>query len=109
MYAHRLAFIFMTGECPAFVDHRNTVKSDNKWGNLRSATRAQNERNKGVTNRNTSGIKGIYFSKKLGKWTARIGYQGKSKHLGVFDTKELAAEFRQLAADMLHGEFVRHV
>jgi len=33
---------------------------------------------------------------------------GKQKHLGTFDTKELAAEFLDLARDMVHGDYANH-
>lgn len=108
LYAHRIAFIYMTGECPAFVDHRDTCKSNNVWTNLRCATRAQNEQNKGITRSNTSGIKGVSWHKQRQKWCASIRVDRRHIHLGLFEKIELAAEFRQLAADMHHGTFARH-
>jgi hypothetical protein len=45
-FAHRLAFLYMTGEWPiSGVDHRNTIKSDNSWGNLRDCTQRENMNN----------------------------------------------------------------
>lgn len=50
-YAHRLAFLYMTGAMPfGIVDHRNRKKADNHWANLRDTTQAENNANKeGVT------------------------------------------------------------
>lgn len=41
--AHRLAFLFMTGSWPTHdVDHENGVRDDNRWSELRAATRSEN-------------------------------------------------------------------
>jgi hypothetical protein len=106
--AHQLAFVYMTGRCPKSIDHRNGVNGDNRWGNLREATQSQNSCNRGLRSDNTSGAKGVRWLKSSGKWIADITLKGKRRHLGLFESFELAVEFRQLAADMLHGEFARH-
>src|SRR5262245_11249534 len=42
-FAHRLAFLWVKGEWPkAELDHINLLKIDNRWVNLREATRSQN-------------------------------------------------------------------
>jgi len=49
-YAHRLAFLYMTGEFPSLkggkvVDHKNQKKDDNWWRNLRVVTSSTNSKN----------------------------------------------------------------
>ena len=50
--------------------------------------------NKKIKNTNTSGYTGVSFHKGTKKWASYICIYGKSKHLGVFNTKEDAVIFR---------------
>jgi hypothetical protein len=74
-YAHRLAFLYMTGEVPKEIDHINQCRSDNRWSNLRASNRRQNLAN-------VKGRGGVSY--RYGKWYARYGRAG---HIGVFDTE----------------------
>lgn len=106
--ASRLAWLYMTGEWPEVeVDHWDTNCLNNKWDNLRLATRGQNESNKGITKRNTSGFKGVSWSREKNKWLAQIACGGKHKFIGYFDDpKEAHAAYsRELIA--FYGEFAR--
>ncbi|MCC3246677.1 HNH endonuclease [Methylocystis sp. WRRC1] len=106
--AHRLAYIIMTGEQPVGdVDHINLNKSDNRWRNLRLATRSQNQSNVPCHKRNKSGIKGVHLQKDCGRWVAYITVNRKRLHLGMFATKEEAAKAREDASARIYGEFSR--
>jgi hypothetical protein len=60
-YAHRLAWLYMTGAWPAgSIDHANTDRADNRWANLRQATPSQNGANTVRQARNKSGFKGVF-------------------------------------------------
>src|ERR1700740_3455440 len=68
----RLAVLWMTGSWPKrLVDHRNLIKSDDRWRNLRQATHSQNGANSADR---PSGVvfKGVTRDRARGKYAARI-------------------------------------
>lgn len=82
--AHRLAWVLMTGEWPKNdVDHINRDRTDNRWCNLREATRSDNLRNTPVRKTSRSGYKGVEI--RDGKFCAYISVNNKKIHLGAFD------------------------
>lgn len=106
--AHRLAWLIVKGVWPTDeIDHRDLNKDNNSIGNLREATRPQNVANTPIRSDNSSGVKGVHFHCKRGKWCAVIGVNGRKIHVGDFDTLEAAAEARAKAANDLHKEFAR--
>ena len=106
--AHRLAWFYVNGRWPdADLDHINGVRTDNRWANLRQATRSQNNGNSVAKSTNTSGYKGVYFRKDRDRWSASISLGNKTKNLGVFDTAEAARDAYALAARKHFGEFAR--
>ena len=48
---------------------------------------------------NTTGVTGVSYVSKTGKYRATISFRGKHKHLGVFDTLEQARKARQIAEE----------
>jgi len=85
--AHRLAFLFITGKFPLIeIDHKNHIRDDNRWENIRQADRLLNARNRSLSRNNTSGINGITWNKKNKRWIAYIGLgiTGARKYLGSF-------------------------
>ena len=106
--AHRLAWLYMTGEWPAeLIDHINGNRSDNRWGNLREATPAQNVMNMKPVG--ASGAKGVCWHKKDKKWQAAIRHRGTTLYLGQFNSRDEAARVYAVAARDLFGEFARTV
>jgi hypothetical protein len=71
-------------EPPAYLDHINEIKTDNRIENLREIDNGHNLRRslKGSGVRNPSG--------NVKKYCARPCFNGKEYHLGVFDTYEEA-------------------
>jgi len=108
-FAHRLAYLFMTGDWPANeVDHINGVRSDNRWGNLRSATCAENRRNcAGHPSRLISQFKGVTSEHRSNRFKAQITVNGKTFKLGHFDNEVDASAAYQRAATAMHGEFAK--
>lgn len=87
------------------VDHKNGNTLDNQRLNLRHCTHAENSRNRLNSKNSTSGYKGVGWHKIGKKWQARIGYNNKRKHLGLFFCLVKAAKCYDKAATELFGEF----
>lgn len=97
--AHRIAWALTHGKWPtAMIDHVNGDRSDNRLVNLRLATGAQNQANRTARKDSKTGLRGVRFDKKTGKFAAQL-------QVGGFDTAEEAhAEFMRLAR-FCYGEF----
>jgi len=91
-YAHRLAFIYMTGSCPALVDHIDQNKGNNRWANLRAATKSVNALNSTLA-ANPNEFRGVSWHRDGRKWQAHCGRE----YLGLFET-QAAAHAAYLAA-----------
>lgn len=103
-FAHRLAWLYMTGAWPINkIDHRNTVKHDNWFDNLRDVTQGVNLQNQTKPRTNTSsGHLGVAWDKSRCKWIAHIKVNGKQKFLGRFDDPKAGYETYLAAKRELH-------
>lgn len=105
--AGRLAFLYMTGRWPREIDHKDRVRDNDAWLNLRECTRSENvahsERATGE-----SGLRGVKFDPKTSTWRSRIAFGGYREWLGPFGTKEEAYAAYLAAANSAHGEFALH-
>lgn len=103
----RLAFLIMTGAWPPeLAEHKNTIRSDDRWINLRPANQGQNLGNARTRSDNKLGVKGVSQGPD-GKYYAYICAKGKRKNLGGFCSIELAKSAYDTAAKEWHGEFAR--
>jgi hypothetical protein len=101
---HRIIYEMHNGAFEGFIDHIDRNKLNNRIENLRVVTKSENELNctKRVTN--TSGYKGVYFSKQFNKWRAKIDKDKKQIHIGYYDDVEEAALAYNKKAFELFGE-----
>lgn len=101
--ASRIAVFYVTSKWPsAEVDHKNRNPSDNRFDNLREASRAQNEMNKTSSpKRSSSRFRGVHLHLP-GRWRARL----RSEHIGIFGNEEDAARACDAVAYEQYGEFV---
>ena len=102
---HNLVMNFTPDYLHTEVDHKNNQRNDNRKSNLRITTRKNNQRNRSMTNRNTSGVIGVYFHKLAQKWCARIRVDGKEIYLGLYDNLEDATKVRKEAEQKYFGEY----
>lgn len=103
--AHRLAWLYMTGEWPKseMVDHENTVRNDNRWSNLRDSTRTVNMENQRQAHKGSqSGLLGV-SPRPNGAWVAQIQVSRKKLWLGEFSTPEQASTAYIEAKRRLHA------
>ena len=103
--AHRLAFLYMIGEWPSQIDHCNGNPADNRWVNLRLATRSENAANGCTPRNNLLGLRGV--TRAYRKFHARITHKKRRIDLGLYATREEAAAAYRGAARALFGKFAR--
>lgn len=101
--AHRLAIFYVSGAWPrADVDHINGQRDDNRLSNLREAEKFENQQNRPMDPKNTSGFPGVSVSKRDGKFRADIQLQGKHVFLGLFDLAVDASDAYRTAKAKYH-------
>ena len=100
LYVHRVIWLWMTGDWPDEIDHRDRDRRNNKWSNLREVSHTENGRNQRMRKNNTTGVTGVYRTKQRKFW-ASIGSSraGNFKYLGRFDTLGEAGEARRMAQE----------
>jgi len=99
----RMAWLYMTGSIPQFVDHINRDPCDDRFSNLRAVTRQQNNANTTLRKDNTSGYKGVH--KQGTKFVAQMRVGNTKISLGTHATAKLAAKAYKVATDEWFGSF----
>ena len=104
---YRLHRVLMKAPDDLVVDHVNGNTLDNRRANLRLATVGQNNANARRFRSNTTGYKGVTYSKRDRKFIAQISHEGRLRSLGYFNTPEEAFAAYVVKARELRGEFAR--
>lgn len=87
--AHRLARLLHTGNWPErLIDHKNGIRGDNRFENLRQCDMSENNQNMARRRDNRSGFTGVMWQKNA--WRAKICTRGVNRWLGAFKTPEEA-------------------
>ena len=97
--AHRIIFLIHHHYLPKFIDHIDRNPSNNNINNLRGASKKLNAINTGLPSNNTSGIKGVSWSKPASNWEAYIKNDGVKIYLGLYENIEEAAAARKIAEE----------
>ena len=93
---HRIIWFMVYGKFPENdIDHINGDRSDNRLSNLRDVCHKENLKNKRRQKNNKSGVVGVGWYNKLGKWKACIMVDGRTIHLGYFYKKSKAIKARK--------------
>lgn len=103
-----LVFVLANGWLPETddVEHRDMNKLNNTPGNLRVATRAQNQANRKKFANTKFPYRGIQLGEN-GKFRAVLKINGKLTHLGTYEDIESASAAVECAAIRTHGQYYR--
>jgi len=105
---HRIIFLYQNGYMPRFIDHIDGNKLNNRIENLRECTKNQNCHNSKISKNNTSGVKGVTWSKAAKSWQAKIQINGKRVYVGYFKNIKDAGIAIRAERALLHKEFANH-
>ena len=106
---HDFVWFLKTGEIlpeGLTIDHINRDTLDNRFCNLRKATRNMQTYNQKKKKDTGSSVVGVYRTKK-GKWCARIKVKGRTHSLGCYHTEEEAILARYRKEIELFGEVLQ--
>lgn len=93
--AHRLAWLYMEGYFPEFqIDHRNKIRHDNRWENLRHVSPSCNAKNSSVNRNSKSGVTGVSRRTENNLWVSMICPKGKRIYLGSSVNLDVAVKLR---------------
>lgn len=85
-FAHRIIYLWVTGEWPNVIDHIDGRRDNNRIMNLINGDDVTNSKNK----INLSRSRGVSFHKASGKYAAYTSEKGKTIYLGLFETEQEA-------------------
>ena len=105
---HRIIFLYHKGYLPDIIDHINGDRYDNRIENLREANTYQNRQNSRIYSTSKSGVKNVYWHKKMNKWCVSFTMNYKRKIFGYYDNLEEAKQVATSMRDKYFKEFANH-
>lgn len=91
--AHILAWRLMKGDPPPpLIDHEDRDPTNNKWLNLRDASKRLNSLNHNLYKNSASGVTGVHWCNTRLKWIVRSN----NRYVGQFDSKQDAMQIAEL-------------
>ena len=102
---HKIVWELFNGEVPIgfVINHIDVNPLNNKIENLRLGSMAQNQYNHSLRKDNTSGIKGVSFSKDKNKWRVQLKVNKKALNFGCHEDIEFAELVAHEARVKYHG------
>ena len=88
------------------LDHIDGDRSNNNIDNLRLCTHAENNWNKTVSSHSATGVKGLTYHTKEGRWYGSISVNGERLYKKSKD-KAIVEEWLVRMRKQLHGEFCK--
>ena len=105
---HRAVWIWHHGKCPAFLDHINRKRDDNRIENLRPIENTKNLWNQGAQKNCATGVKGLHWEKSKGYWVGSVQANGKRHRVGHSKDREKVERLLKLKREELHGKYATH-
>ena len=90
--------------------HDELLRANSKKANIKNSidgTYLPRIKSTNLSKNNTSGVKGVRWSKPMDKWRASITFKGKDYHLGYYDDLDKATMIRRTAEEELFGGFLK--
>ncbi len=102
---HRLAWFYVHGIWPKFIDHIDRDRGNNRICNLRECDQLENAWNTSISKLNSSGVKGVYWNKDSKRWHAQGSLNRKRINLGFFQDIDEAREAYEKFCSENHGDY----
>lgn len=83
--AHRISYLALVGPISGInLDHKCRNRRCVNPTHLRPATHKQNGENRGLNRNNTSGARGVFWSKQRNRWKGQVVHNGNPVYVGMF-------------------------
>ena len=105
---HRIIFLYHKGYLPDIIDHINGDRYDNQIENLREANTYQNRQNSRIYSTSKSGVKNVYWCKKMNKWKVIMNINGETHIFGYYVDLEEAKQVATSMRDKYFKDFANH-